>query len=849
MLLVLLDNCEHLLDASAALVNDMLAGCSHVTILATSREPLMVAGEVTWQVPSLSLADEAIELFTDRARRARPDFAVTDENAETVTEICRRLDGMPLAIELAAARVRSLSLDEIVDSLHDRFRLLTGGARTAVRRQQTLARVGRLVACPAHRVRTGALPHGWRCSWADSTSTLPRPSPARTDVERFQVLDQLSLLVDKSLVVAENAGGANPIPTARNRASVRPGEARRIGRSRRGTRLGTAITTRRWRHGWTRRPEIIRKAHGAVRTRDRQHSCRVRMVARKQRRHSGCWSSPRHCNRSGLGAGRISEGLAWLDAADSRDVAPALWARATADRAVMSSWVDTRACWIRPCRPWRSRETSTTPRSWLACCTGCASITAHDAALSRPYFTEAADLARAMGDSWLLSQILARQATGGLLVGDVTATASLAEEARDLAESIGDHFNSRQCRLDIAWAYMCRGEMAASVRLYSELIAEARAAHDVMSVVSGLVPGTFAYAYHGDIDGARTAAAAALEACADLGFLLANAYTDVVMAELAAGDAAAALSAAESAMRSGTNAAVQTAICISAAQAAAASGDSARARGWADEAVAATTGMFRCLALMARVRAHRAEGDVERAAADAYESLAIAAPMSGYLCAPDLLECLSETAADGATSHAVRLLGAADAMRQHFGLVRFKVHDDEHQALVATLRNALSDGEFNAAWAEGAALSAEEAVAYALRGRGERKRPSTGWGIADPHRTRRGPTGRRRLAQQGHRHAFVRLAAHGAIPPTARLQQAGSDVARAACPGVGATRLIGYSACSMATAVTIARRSRSTRSGSASVRSPAAKRVKAPLMNVITASLCSWRSFGSAEPG
>ena len=137
-MLVVLDNCEHLLDASAALVVALLGACPGLTLLATSREPIGVAGEVTWRVPSLSLADEAIELFTDRARRARPDFRVTDDNAAAVTEICRRLDGMPLAIELAAARVRALSLTEILDSLHDRFRLLTGGARTAVRRQQTL---------------------------------------------------------------------------------------------------------------------------------------------------------------------------------------------------------------------------------------------------------------------------------------------------------------------------------------------------------------------------------------------------------------------------------------------------------------------------------------------------------------------------------------------------------------------------------------------------------------------------------------------------------------------------------------------------------------------------------------
>ena len=138
-MLMVLDNCEHLLDACAELVVALLGAAAGLTLLATSREPIGVAGEVSWRVPSLSLADEAIELFTDRARRVRPDFSVSDDNAAAVGEICRRLDGLPLAIELAAARVRALSLAEILDSLHDRFRLLTGGARTAVRRQQTCA--------------------------------------------------------------------------------------------------------------------------------------------------------------------------------------------------------------------------------------------------------------------------------------------------------------------------------------------------------------------------------------------------------------------------------------------------------------------------------------------------------------------------------------------------------------------------------------------------------------------------------------------------------------------------------------------------------------------------------------
>ena len=137
-MLLILDNCEHLLDATAALVAAMLGACAGVTVLATSREPIGMGGEVIWRVSSLSITDEAVRLFTDRARSVRPEFAITDDNAATVAEICQRLDGMPLAIELAAARVRALSVTDILTSLHDRFRILTGGTRTAVRRQQTL---------------------------------------------------------------------------------------------------------------------------------------------------------------------------------------------------------------------------------------------------------------------------------------------------------------------------------------------------------------------------------------------------------------------------------------------------------------------------------------------------------------------------------------------------------------------------------------------------------------------------------------------------------------------------------------------------------------------------------------
>ncbi|MGH9035854.1 MAG: ATP-binding protein, partial [Acidimicrobiia bacterium] len=149
--LVVADNCEHLLDSVVELLEPLLGRSPELTVLATSREPLGVAGETTWRVPPLALpgsgpstpdaltAYDAVALFVERARQARPNFVVTNENAPAVAEICARLDGIPLAIELAAARVRVLSPEGIRSGLDDRFRLLTGGSKRGLARQQTLA--------------------------------------------------------------------------------------------------------------------------------------------------------------------------------------------------------------------------------------------------------------------------------------------------------------------------------------------------------------------------------------------------------------------------------------------------------------------------------------------------------------------------------------------------------------------------------------------------------------------------------------------------------------------------------------------------------------------------------------
>jgi predicted ATPase/class 3 adenylate cyclase len=146
-LLMILDNCEHLVEASAQIANQLLHTCPQLKIIASSREALGINGETVYRVPSLSLPDsassslmdyESTRLFIDRAAKAEPRFQLTDHNASSIAQICQRLDGIPLAIELAAARVKLFTPEQIAERLDDRFKLLTGGNRTALPRQQTL---------------------------------------------------------------------------------------------------------------------------------------------------------------------------------------------------------------------------------------------------------------------------------------------------------------------------------------------------------------------------------------------------------------------------------------------------------------------------------------------------------------------------------------------------------------------------------------------------------------------------------------------------------------------------------------------------------------------------------------
>ena len=239
-LLLVLDGCEHLLWACADLAEALLRSCPKVRILATSREPLRISGETTWRVPSLAVPEaaelaagvdlekfDAVRLFIDRARQSKPDFTVSPFNAAAIVEVCQRLGGIPLALELAATRVKVLSCEQIAARLNDQFRLLTGGARNALPRHQTLRAAvdwsHELLTEPERALfrRLSVFAGGFALEAAEAICCLD-------ECGADEILDLLASLVDKSLVAVEERSDRlryRLLETLRQYAAERLGEA------------------------------------------------------------------------------------------------------------------------------------------------------------------------------------------------------------------------------------------------------------------------------------------------------------------------------------------------------------------------------------------------------------------------------------------------------------------------------------------------------------------------------------------------------------------------------------------------------------------------------------------------
>jgi predicted ATPase/class 3 adenylate cyclase/DNA-binding CsgD family transcriptional regulator len=740
-MLVVLDNCEHLLDATAALVVNMLQHGRTVTILTTSREPIGAPGEVTWRVPPLSLSDEAIDLFVDRACGVRPNFRLNDGNAAAVAEICRRLDGVPLAIELAAARTRAFSPAEVAASLHDRFRALVGGTRTAARRQQTLwASVDwshALLTEPERLLfrRLAPFMGGFDLQAAEAAGV-------GSGLERHHVVDQLASLVDKSLVLADESGGHmryRLLETVREYALERLGES------------GEAdlLRGRHCDHFAAVAAQLEDASDGPYY--DRITKVEVDLenvrVAFEWSRDGGDIETALRIASAlqpmWIGRGCFREGVAWFDGAfasgSAEQPSATVKARALADKALLT-------CWSGNPEPAVAEQALVAARGLddpvvLARALAASGLIATWAGtLVTSDLAEAIDLARATDQQWLLCQLLGWQAYCGVAVSDPAATRAAAEEGLALAVAIGDRFVSRSCRTWLANALIWQGHLPDALSHLRIVVADATEARDSYWTAAALMVRTCALMYQGDVWGTATTAELVIVSAAEA---TSRSAPITIAGDFARWYAARASGDATGLRKASVDLWEHKDVLISLgrgleymlAEGARASGDLATAKAWADQGVESTRKMpyQAALALITRARIYLALDEIDRAHDDTRHALEQAVTSTGLVLVPDIFDFLAYLAWQASSaSEAVRLYGAADAIRQRIGAVRSALYQRGHEAALSKLRAALGDDAFDHRWAEGAALTVDEAVAYIQRGRGERKRPSSGWGSLTP---------------------------------------------------------------------------------------------------------------------
>jgi DNA-binding CsgD family transcriptional regulator len=437
--------------------------------------------------------------------------------------------------------------------------------------------------------------------------------------------------------------------------------------------------------------------------------------------------------------GRMHEGLEWFDSVLSTEVAlpvevpAAVQARALADRGELemhalgtggTNDVEQALAMARDIGDPALLMRALVARGFVAA--GCAES-------AEGYLSEALELARQWGQPPMLTHILGTQSSLAFMAGDPRAVVASAEEGRDVAEAMGDRATAHQCRTWLGWARMVTGDPAGSVLLFAE--ANGRADAD-------RIWGTVAAHYQAQALyrlGERASAQALLEeampTAAELGGLWSGNSLGVrALGALACGDLETAKVAGRIALEQLDGAPFHQRMYIYlAAEIALTAGDTSSAARCADEAVAAAKGWFLVESLTTRARVALRMGEWPRAERDAHEALAYAIELGALLAMPDILECLAASAAGvGSFDEAARVLGGADSMRARMGTARFEIHQADHDVTVATVRAALGDHEFERAWSDGVDLPTEAAIAYVRRGRGERKRPSTGWAALTP---------------------------------------------------------------------------------------------------------------------
>jgi predicted ATPase/DNA-binding CsgD family transcriptional regulator len=747
--LVVLDCCEHVLGAARGAAEVLLRRCPFVTVLATSRSPLDADGELVWQVPSLSVqqragagetgASDAARLFADRASHAQARFEPGDEASGAFEAIVRRVDGIPLAIELAAARIRVLSAAEIADGLDDQLRLLGGGHRSDPRHQTIRASLDwshELLTDSERRLfaRLSVFSGGFDLAAATAVCT-------GDGIAVDQALDLVEDLVDKSLLAVERRAGATRF---RMLDFVRQYAAERLAAAGEGDLLADrhrgyfrALAQRADRELWALSPA------GRGRLDDESPNLRAAI-------DDGCTRAPDDALGivGALGLywrvrGRLAEGVAMTE--QSLAAAPA---EATPGRALALAKLSVLSFWLGDFDRTESAATSAlelgaaiadTRSQALALSRLGALVILGDSGAGDPMLVRAAELARTAGDQVALCDALGSLAISYFCQDDPRAMRGPLEETLRVAEAIGYEDDIRWCLWCLAHAAFSAGDLA-DARAHAERALAMMPGQDRLSWYGAVEVLSLVDASMGAADTARERAEANLEQSRQERLRLG---TGVLMhalgvAALATGDLdraaqwATTLYENESEVRYLAWHAQEILVAVALAR-----GDSAQAKLGVERLLAAAEPLrnrrARAVGQLGLARALLLEGDDQRAEWVTHDALKVLMDNGWSPGVIDALDILAEIALfQGKHERAVRLSAAARRQRSILGLAVFPPGRKRTELQLAAAGAALGAEKLANASQDGATLSLEEAVAYAQRGRGEHASAAHGWASLSP---------------------------------------------------------------------------------------------------------------------
>jgi predicted ATPase/DNA-binding CsgD family transcriptional regulator len=741
--LLVLDNCEHVVETAAEVVAGILATAPSVKIVSTSREPLGVAGEVTWAVPSMIEAD-AVQLFTDRARLAQPQFRLHEDDRKAVLDICQRLDGLPLAIELAAARTRALAPARIAAGLKDRLAVLSTGPRGGPRRQATL-----------------------EASFDWSYDLLSEPERALLrqlsvfsggfDVEAAlsvcpaATLELLASLADRSLIIVESRTGQAEaryrlLETVRQFAAEHLDEAEEV-----------EVMRIRHRDYYT---EMAEKAEPGLTSPDDARWQALLLTEQENLRAAMAWSrdrgEPEALARlvAPLGmlwtlSNRAAELLRWLEPtlARAEEVSPRLRVRLRYYECLAATFTG------------RLGEVPALANETLALARAAGSKRDEAMALGilafvagliggaeamRPYVEEALPVARSAGFAYAEVMALEGFVLVRLFQSRPDETWQLIQEAIAVARAGVQRHTQLTVRSFSGIVALTQGRLADAHQIFAEVAAEGREMADFNHLHS-LIDVGLVEMLMGDFSTARSLVAEALAAAETSeaegrGAFGVGAHARFVLGwiQLARGDATQArdsMTAVVEVIRVSIARPIVPMPLVVLAEAHLALGAHDEAAAALEEAISIAESRkliwFQGRASLVRAKLRFRHRDLPGAESLIHKALSLGREAGDRMGLVDAVELLGRLAAEqDSQKEAVRLWAAAESLRSDMGY-RFGIDQAAQQAALANARQDLG-ADFETAWAEGAKLSMDDAIAYAARGRGERKRPSTGWASLTP---------------------------------------------------------------------------------------------------------------------